>query len=690
MDKIIQQFRQKFLDEAGNLVTSLEKDLLALENDQHNKAIIEEVFRVMHTLKGISSMYGFNFISEFTHRLENVYDLIREDKMDIDVQIIDFTFDAADHIKNLLVDEFLMIPVNKEKHGQLINLIDGILKNKSEKPAKLPETEKPASNKTYYILFNPDEALFYRGVNLLAIFTDLSAIGKYTIFKHNFANLHQGTTDDDSWGIILSTTAEYDAVLEVFLWVEDNIKITKISDKDLFDIDGFIKSMQESQNITSENDLDNIPLDQIDIKNIQKTEQIEIKPVEQNTVKQTVNNKAQNENKVEHLPTPLIYEKHSSRISVDSEKLDLLMFLVSELVTTNAQLTQANKSKDLQQMERVVEKVEKLTKLFRDNALNLRLIPINDIIIRFQRLIRDLSHQLNKEVKFVTEGTETELDKNVIDSLVEPLMHLIRNCIDHGIETPERRQEQGKPAEGIIKLTAHYEGTYVIIKVEDDGNGLDIDKILCKAIEKGFVAADAKLTHQEIVDLIFLPGFSTAESLSQVSGRGVGMDVVKRKIADIRGEVTIETEKGQGTAFIIKLQQTVSILDTLLIKADQIHFMIPLSEIEVCDARLHSEIFQNNNRQVEHNKSLTPFIHLRTEFNLSKDCPKMEKIIFVKRNNQIFSIVADKIIGEHQAVLKPLGRTFSTEQFLMGASILGDGSMALMLDTGKLCEAVFK
>ena len=678
MDNALLQFKQKFIEEATEFLTGLEKDLLALENNPQSKENIEEVFRVMHTLKGVSSMYGYNSISEFTHRLENIYDLIRENKLQIDSTIIDITFDAVDHIKNLLNDENFDQPQNIQTQTIINNQITEILKNHS---ITIPEPDNvklkiyPKTNsdivKTFYILFQPDESLFFRGINIISLFAELSSLGKYQMFKHNFAHIYGiENNSDNSWGIILSTKAEIEEIENVFVWVEDNCKIVKISNQDLFDTEKFLQHLS-----VEEETADHIS----DYLNIDKT-QIEI--ATQTQIEQQT--QAQHENKIQH------QSKQHSRISVDSDKLDLLMYLVSELVTTNAQLTQASKQKDDLLMERVVEKMEKLTKQFRDNALNLRLVPVNDIMIRFQRLIRDLSHQLNKVIRFETHGTETEIDKNVIDSLIEPLMHIIRNCIDHGIETPEKRAAQGKSHEGTIKLSAHYEGTYVVIKIEDDGNGIDQEKIICKAVEKGIIAQDAKLSEKEIFDLIFLPGFSTAESLTQVSGRGVGMDVVRKKITDIRGDVTVESKLGVGTTFIIKLQQTISIIDTLLVKADQIHFMIPVSEIENCDSRTHAELFRNANRQVEYNNTLVPYIHLRNEFRLNKDYPKNERIIVINRNNIKFALVADKIIGEHQAVLKPLGKTFANQQFLMGASIMGDGNMALMLDTAKLVSLIFK
>jgi two-component system, chemotaxis family, sensor kinase CheA len=265
-------------------------------------------------------------------------------------------------------------------------------------------------------------------------------------------------------------------------------------------------------------------------------------------------------------------------------------------------------------------------------------------------------------------------------------LHIIRNCIDHGIENPEGRKANNKPENGTIRFVASQSGNYIYIQISDDGNGIDKDYIRTKAIEKGFIQPSAHLSDRELLELIFLPGFSTAESLTQVSGRGVGMDVVKRAITNLRGTVEIETEKGKGTTFTIKLQQTISIMDTLLIRAGKMHFAIILEEVEICELESHQTLFDRQNNHLQIGSDLLPFVSLRQAFSIEGEAPETERIVVIKRQNLRYAIVVDSIIGQFQAVIKPLGSVLKHKEYLSGASIMGDGNIAFMLDTQNLSK----
>jgi len=620
-----------------------------------------------------------------------LYAYIRDEDILLSNELADTTLASLDHLRNLLDDFDCQNPQNRVNQQKLLEHIITIsasfgVTNTPEQTEKKKDivSEPQHSIASYYIMLQPDESFIFRGINLVNIFCELSALGQFQIVKHQFASFPGvENCDDNAWGIYLVTSASIMDIEDVFLFIDDNIKIIKLNDLNIFDSEQLIQSelndehtdrLFESTQIVDEDTIitDFFANDE-DKKTVEPTAYT--KSVVANL---NITADANNDNKFV-----------ATRIAVDADKLDKLIFLVSELVTTNEQLGIANKSRNQAHLDNAVEKIGKLAKLFRDNALSLRLIPIDDLVVRFQRLIRDLSHSLNKEILFLTEGTDTELDKSIIDILAEPLMHIIRNSIDHGIETPENRVACGKQREGVIKLKAFYSGNNVYIRISDDGTGIDTDKIRAKAIEMGIIASDAKLNQKEIYDLIFLPGFSTAESLTQVSGRGVGMDVVRKKIADVRGDVFLESKVGVGTTFTIKLQQTVSIIDSLLLKAKDTHFLIPLSEIEKCDQQNHDDIFFNQNKLILFEQSMIPFIHLRTTFHIEGNCPGIEKIVIINKNDVRIAIVADRIVGEHQAVLKPLSKLLKKQDFLMGASLLGDGNMALMLDTAKLTEIVF-
>jgi len=315
------------------------------------------------------------------------------------------------------------------------------------------------------------------------------------------------------------------------------------------------------------------------------------------------------------------------------------------------------------------------------------LVPLGDTVLRFQRLIRDLSKQLGKIVEFKTSGVDTELDKNTIDRLAEPLMHIIRNSIDHGIELPEIRTKKGKPEQGIINLTAYNSGSFVFICISDDGNGIDVEKVKQKAIDQGLLKPTDTPDKKEIFDLIFLPGFSTAQSLTSVSGRGVGMDVVKKHITDLRGEIFISSEPGEGTSFTLKLQQSLSIIDTLLFSVEDNFFTVPISEIEVCIEWSSMEINERKNTAtIPFKDHLIPFVDLRYLFKMSGFNQEVYKVIIIRNDNKELAILSDYIIGEHQAVSKPLGKSFHNQKYITSASQLGDGNMAFMIDTNALLK----
>jgi two-component system chemotaxis sensor kinase CheA len=369
---------------------------------------------------------------------------------------------------------------------------------------------------------------------------------------------------------------------------------------------------------------------------------------------------------------------------VDASKLDTLMYLVTELVTTKSELLLSIQKQSATKIVETAEKIDKLSKLFSENALNIRLVSLQEMLLKYQRLIRDLSNKLGKKVNFSIKGEDTELDKNMVDVIAEPIMHLIRNCIDHGLEIPEKRKESGKSETGTIIFNAYESGNNVYIQIGDDGVGIDTDYVYTKAVEQNFIQPGTQLDEKGIFDLIFLPGFSTAQSLTDISGRGVGMDIVRKKIHEIRGEVIVESTRGKGTIFTLKLQQTISIIDTLLIVSDQSTFAIPIEDVESCDLEEHGVLFRQQSNLIDFKGELIPFVYLRDKFTSNSPAPDKEKLIIINKQGKKYAIVADEIIGQHQAVIKPLNKTFQNIDFLSGASILGDGSITLLLNTDKL------
>jgi len=374
----------------------------------------------------------------------------------------------------------------------------------------------------------------------------------------------------------------------------------------------------------------------------------------------------------------------SFKFQVSSDKIDQLMNLVSELVTTQASLSLYVEENQVYALNQLSENIENITRQLRDTAFSISLIPIETMLTRFHRLIRDLSSEFKKNIEFITEGAETELDKTLIQGLTDPLMHIIRNSVDHGIEPETERVEKGKTPQGMIYLKAFYSGANVVLKIQDDGRGIDIEKVRQKAIDKELISAEAKYSNKEILDLVFIAGFSTAQNITDVSGRGVGMDVVKRKIDEIRGTVDLESKENVGTTITIKLPLTLSIIDGLLVVIGDTKYVLPLSLVDKIYAHEHEQFIKAFNNIIVVDDEQIPFYYLRDEFEIPGEPLNVEQLVLVKYEEKRIGLVVDSVVGEYQAVLKPLGKLYKNHEIISGATILGDGNIALVLDTNKI------
>lgn len=704
----MEDFRKLFYEEAKELLSKLEETLMLLEDDLGNKEHVNEIFRVMHSLKGSGAMFGFTNLSNFTHELESLYDQIRSNKLELNSNIISFTIDATDHIKELLEDGEASELTQETAH--LKSLINNLLQNQSvdvsdstEQSAKKYDTINVANDTTnkrvYYIKFEPNEDILNDGTNPLYLIDELVDLGD-TIIKINYSNLPDFNKLNPekcylSWTIILSSEAVSSEIKDVFIFVEDdsNITIELLSDKDLFSL--------INTKTTFEYLINNKPDDIQSFKNISSTLEDELEQPEDIVVTDELmtdyqkksapvvsksNDNSKDEPHITHKEVKLPEALNIETVKVSSKKLDSLINLVSELVTTQARLvTLSNNSKSVE-LSGLSEDFQHLSRQFRDIAFDMRLIPIQTMMIKFKRLVRDLSKSLGKKVKFITEGTETELDKNIIATLSDPVMHIIRNAIDHGIESPETRIKNNKPETGTIHLKAEYSGTSILISVEDDGAGININKVLQKAIDKDLIKPTDELTDTEIYNLLLLPGFSTSETLSDVSGRGVGMDVVKKKIDELRGEVNITSTPGRGTQVQLKLPLTLSIIDGLLISINKEMFVIPLTSVKQIYQVNENAIQNSYNNIIDINGVQFPFINLVEEFENNGSPPEKLHFITVGYHDKIVGIIVNELISEYQAVLKPIGKILKNNEIFAGATILGDGKVALVLDTNKVID----
>ncbi|WP_300157937.1 chemotaxis protein CheA, partial [Solidesulfovibrio sp.] len=374
-------------------------------------------------------------------------------------------------------------------------------------------------------------------------------------------------------------------------------------------------------------------------------------------------------------------------LRVDAAKLDDLVNLVGELVIAQARLTQLASGLAHPALTSVAEEIERLSNELRDNTLGIRMLPIGTTFSRFRRLVRDLSAEMRKSIELVTEGGETELDKTVIEQLNDPLVHLLRNSIDHGIEPPGERLAAGKPETGAIVLSAEHAGGEVVLSITDDGRGMNPDRIRAKAEEKGLIPPDARLSESEIYNLVFLPGFSTAEKITNVSGRGVGMDVVKRSMDALRGKIDIQSTFGKGSRITIKLPLTLAIIDGLQIKAGDDQYIIPLSLVEEC-VELPRDQGQARGRTIHLRGEIVPYIRLREAFELAGEPPAIEQIVVTRFEGERAGIAVDQVMGQQQTVIKSLGSYIGSVAGISGATINGDGTMSLILDVPTLVAAV--
>lgn len=689
----MKEFREKYIEDVTDSLSDLEKDLLKLEENPKDKELINSIFRVMHSLKGVSSMYGYDKIGDLTHHLETVYDCIRHDELHITKKILNITFSSVDFIKSLLHDPEFEKKENQEFYDGLIHEItkayetipsdalnDRIKKYHEEiQHTGVKQTEENAY-RTFYIEFTPDYNIFDRGINALTIIEELNENGQARVFmKTNKIPEFKDVNPIGcyvSWHIFFVTKKDINAIQDIFIFVDDETEIHLVANENLFQHESFIEKIMEIEMLGKafeSDDFEEFLKDAEDVNEINGAETSDFN----NTI---VESKAQ-----EISPSDI----NMNSVRVASDKLDDLINLVSELVTTKAELSMIATDLKYPRLDSVSERIDKIARQLRDNALDIRLVPIQSMILYLKRMVRDLSSELKKTVDFMVEGTETELDKTIIDNLKEPIMHIIRNALDHGIEPIDQRKKQNKPEKGVIRFVAFYSGINVFIQIQDDGQGINPQKIRAKAIEKKLINPEQNLSDKELFSLLFLPGFSTAQQITEVSGRGVGLDVVKKRIADIRGEVEIDSELNLGTTFTIKLPLSLSIIDTLLVKVANSHFLIPLGVVNNCDEQEQETIQKTSAKRLLIDEEIIPYIYLRDEFEIygeRAEGTEKEKIVIVQHENKKVAIIVDIVVGEYQAVLKPLGEMFKNLDMISGASILGDGSVALVLDTNKLID----
>jgi two-component system chemotaxis sensor kinase CheA len=681
--------QKAFIEEATELLSELEQTLLELEENREDSDLIGKVFRALHTIKGSSGMFGFDEMAVFTHDIENVYDLIRNGELPVTKEIIDLTLAARDQLYHMLGHDKSNFPFDPAKTSEIISASKKIMQEyhlsvgmKQTESIKEPVNNSEAAKnsiKSYIIHFRPSQNIFMGGTNPLLLLTELKELGKSICVPH----INDIPTLADMnpelcymyWDIVLTTDKGIDAINDVFIFIGDDsdLRIEEYKHGNTVQ-DEILSEIKEIFNGRTGSDFS-------DIKSIldEANRKLQAEPEEEksknNLIKIKDNQDARHET------------ESVSSLRVSTEKLDELVNLVSELVTIQARLVQIASQSDDSAITAISEEVERITWELRDSALNIRMLPIGTTFSKFKRLVRDLSNELGKEVELTAEGAETELDKTVLEKLNDPLIHIIRNSIDHGIEKPDEREKNNKTRVGTIQLSASQSGGNVLIKIRDDGAGIDKNVIKAKAIANKLLPENSDASDAEIYSMIFVPGFSTAKKVTSVSGRGVGMDVVKRAIETLRGSVSIESTLNKGTTISLKLPLTLAIIDGLLVKIGDETYVIPLSSVEECIELVQSDIEKVHGRHIVNIRGdIVPYIDIRERFDIKGPVPDIRQVVVAGINGIRIGFMVDKVIGQHQTVLKTLGKAYKNVEGVSGATILGDGSVALILDITKLAD----
>ena len=707
---MIDKFRETFREEADDLLTQLEAVLLELETRPGDIELINAAFRAVHTIKGSAGMFGFEKAGRFTHDLENLLDACRGGLRVVDSTIIDLSLRARDKIRSMLAEPDGSGAFDAEAQALMAEFRAAVEDGANQpsaggdlsSPPPAPDAVvSPAAKsvdadgfrsdgdgleETFRIIFEPAPDIFINGTKVLKLIEELAKLGTFSVVPVLEAIPPIEQLDHErcyvSWNAILTTSAGIDAIQDVFIFVESASRIVI----DRIDISseeggrqkrvgemllerGLVQPEVLGEALKSQKRLGEVLLE----KKVLKPSDLESVLAEQAHIKQAQ----------EHQ-----HDAGAMSVRVASVKLDQLVDLVGELVTLQARLSSSTATLGDTTLSGIAEQLERLVSQLRDNAMSVRMLPIGSTFNKFRRVVRDLSSELGKDVELLTEGAETELDKTVIERLNDPLVHIIRNSLDHGIESPEGRRAAGKPARGKVCLKASHSGAHVVIQVSDDGKGLDIEAIKRKATERGLLAPGQALSDADAGLLIFKAGFSTAAKVTSVSGRGVGMDVVKREIDSLGGTVLVDTTAGAGSTISLQIPLTLAIIEGLLVRIADEHFVLPLSSVEAC-IELPEDAGQSDDgaRLLSYRGELLPYVELREAFGIQGKTPGFRQVVVVNSQEHRVGFVVDSVIGDYQTVIKPLGRMFKDVAGISGATILGDGTVALIIDFNRLAQA---
>ncbi|MBY5704445.1 chemotaxis protein CheA [Rhizobium leguminosarum] len=669
-----------FRTEAAECLEAIEAGLLDLTHQLDNKDLVDAVFRGLHTLKGSGAMFGFEALAAFTHHCETAFDRVRKGEVAATSELVAAVLAAQDHMR-ALVDQ------PDADHGdtghKLLAQLQAAVGGKEAAPAAVPAPapapapaavcEAPAKKKnSWRIRFSLPANSMANGTNPLGLLDELRDLGECTVRADTSAipplDALAPTELHISWDVTLTSEQDRSAIDDVFIFVLDDMELSVEEIECPAAAPAAAAASVEEKAMPA-------PVAAASPPPVPPAAVPEFRPVEAVPAKREV-------------PAAVSQAKAAENVRVPAERLDELMDRVGELVIAQSRLSQlASASTDIA-LRSVSEEIERLSGELRDTMMVLRMVPVATLFSRFRRLVHDLARETGKVIELVTEGESTEVDKTVIERLADPLVHLVRNSIDHGLETPADRLASGKTEAGTVTLSARQAGGEVIISIKDDGRGINRERVRAKAESSGLIQPGQPLSDSELLQLIFAPGFSTAAAITNLSGRGVGMDVVKKTVEALRGAIDIVSVPGQGSEVSLRIPLTLAIIDGLLVRVGSGRYVIPLSAVEEClELSLEEDLRSRGRSFISLRDSLVPFLRLRDLFRTCTKPDVHQKVVVISTGTERVGLVVDQIVGDHQTVIKSMSKLHNNVATFSGATILGDGSVALILDVGHLVAA---
>jgi two-component system chemotaxis sensor kinase CheA len=635
-----------FQVEARETLEIIEQGLLDLLADPGDRALVDAVFRGLHTLKGSGSMFGFDALAGFTHHCETAFDRVRKGEVAATTDLVSAVLAARDHMRRLMEDP-------NGDHGAAGDVLLADLERAVRDADPVAPAAAPAAT-TWRLRFDLPRNAFRNGSNPLALLAELRELGHADVVVDTAQvptlDVLQPLDHHLAWTVTLTTEQPRAAIEDVFIFVMDdmNLRLEALEDTGQA---GESAPAEHGPATVAEAEIPAAPTAPVEAPDAAGARQ----------------------------------SRAAESVRVPADRLDELMDRVGELVIAQSRLSQLANTGNDTTLRAVSEEIERLSGELRDTMMVLRMVPVATLFGRFRRLVHDLARETGKVIELSTDGEATEIDKTVIERLADPLVHLVRNAADHGLETPAERLAAGKPETGRVRLSAHQSGGEVVITIKDDGRGVDRERVRAKAEAQGLLEPGAAISDQDLLLMIFQPGFSTAAQVTNLSGRGVGMDVVKRTIEELRGSIDISSRPGEGSEVSLRIPLTLAIIDGLLVRIGQGRYVIPLDAVEEClELSLDEDMRSRGRSFISLRNSLIPYLRLREVFDTGTPPELHQKVVVVANGAERVGLVVDQIIGDHQTVIKSMSRLHAGLPTFSGATILGDGSVALIMDVSHL------